>query len=201
MPICGLHARRQRDLREPLENPLAVPGIFLFIVEDQLEVGEAEKRKRTQMHDVGNAVHHDFERNGDLLLDLFGGNSRPLRDDLHVVIRHVRIGFDGKLVEGNRAPAKQQNGPGQNQRSGCSRAKSTRSRIIAYPGFCRRRPSAIDQHGRLSFTHCPRCFAGPAASPPPDAPAQIRVISCMLFGSVSPAVTSMRRNFLPPAGT
>jgi len=28
------------------------------------------------------AVHDDFERNRDLLFDLFRGNPRPLRDDL-----------------------------------------------------------------------------------------------------------------------
>ena len=60
------------------------------------------------MHHVRNAVHHDFQRNRDLLFDLLRGNSRPLGDDLHVVVRHVRISFDRQLVKGNRAPAKQQ---------------------------------------------------------------------------------------------
>ena len=62
------------------------------------------------MRDVRNAVHHDFQRNRHLLLDLFRGDSRPLRDDLNVVVRYVGIGFDGKLMEGNRAPAKEQDG-------------------------------------------------------------------------------------------
>lgn len=28
------HARRQGDLRQPLENPLAIPRVFLFIIEN-----------------------------------------------------------------------------------------------------------------------------------------------------------------------
>ena len=39
----------------------------------------------------------DFQRNSDLLLHLFGGAPRPLRDDLDVVVRDVRIGFHRQL--------------------------------------------------------------------------------------------------------
>jgi hypothetical protein len=51
------------------------------------------------MRDMRNAIHHDLEWDGDLLLNLFRRNSRPLRDDLHVVVRYVRIGLHGKLME------------------------------------------------------------------------------------------------------
>ena len=34
--------RRQRDLREPLQHALAIPGVVRVIVENQLQVGEAE---------------------------------------------------------------------------------------------------------------------------------------------------------------
>ena len=40
-------------------------------IKNQLQVRKSEKRKRTQMRDVGNAVHRDFERDRDSLLDLF----------------------------------------------------------------------------------------------------------------------------------
>ena len=54
------------------------------------------------------AVHRRFEWNRHLLLDLFGGDSGPLRDDLYVVVSHVGISFDGQLREGNRPPAQLQ---------------------------------------------------------------------------------------------
>ena len=67
------------------------------------------------MFQVRDAVHHDFDRDGDLLLHFFGRAAGPLRDDLDVVIGHVRIGFHRQIVEGNRAPDQQQDGDRQDQ--------------------------------------------------------------------------------------
>ena len=47
------------------------------------------------MGEVRQAVHHDLERNGDLLLHLFRRPARPLRDHLDIVIGDVRLGFNG----------------------------------------------------------------------------------------------------------
>ncbi len=69
------------------------------------------------MNQMRDAIHHDFEWNRDLLLDLFRGNSRPLRDDLHIIVRYVRIRLDGKLMERNRAPAKQQERPREDKKA------------------------------------------------------------------------------------
>ena len=69
------------------------------------------------MHHVRDAVHRGFKRNRDLLLDLLGGDSRPLGDDLNVVVGHVRIGFDGKPVERNDAPDEQQDRKGEHQKA------------------------------------------------------------------------------------
>ena len=98
MPICGVDAGRQGDLAEALEHALAVPVVVRFVIEDQLQVGESEERERAQMHDMRDAVHHDFEWNRDLLLDLLGRNSRPLRDDFDVIVGDVGIGLDGKIA-------------------------------------------------------------------------------------------------------
>ncbi len=56
---------------------------------------------------MGDAVQFYFERNGDLLLDFFGGVTGPLRDDLRVGVGDVGIGFDGQSVERNDAPDKE----------------------------------------------------------------------------------------------
>ncbi len=60
------------------------------------------------MFQVRQSVHHDFERNGNLLLDFLCRASRPLRDDLDVIVGHVGIGFDRQPLKGNDAPEKQQ---------------------------------------------------------------------------------------------
>src|SRR5260370_8022639 len=65
------------------------------------------------MYNSRNTVHHDFKGNGDLLLDLFGGDSRPLRDDIDVIIGHVRIRLNRKAVERYDASGKKQEGEGQ----------------------------------------------------------------------------------------
>src|SRR5215813_6951143 len=61
------------------------------------------------MRDMWNAVHCNFERNGDLLLDLFCSDSGPLRDDFNVVVGNIRISLDRQRVESyhSRAQKKQ----------------------------------------------------------------------------------------------
>ncbi len=59
------------------------------------------------MSQVGYAVELDFERDRDLLLHLFCGMAGPLGDDLDVGVRHIRISFDGKIVERDDAPNKE----------------------------------------------------------------------------------------------
>ena len=91
-----------------------------------------------KMRHSGDAVHDDFERYGDLLLDLFGRDSRPLRDDLDVVVGHVRIGFHGKLVKRDGAPCKQQNRDRQNKKTIIEREIDESLRIIyCSTVFCR----------------------------------------------------------------
>ena len=56
-----------------------------------------------------------LDRNGDLLLDFFGGAAGPLRDDLDVVVGYVGIRFHRQIVERDHAPDHQQDGRRQNQ--------------------------------------------------------------------------------------
>jgi hypothetical protein len=60
------------------------------------------------MFEMWNAVHYDLERDRDLLLDLLRRDSRPLRDDLNVVIGDVRIGLHRQGSEGDDSPEEQQ---------------------------------------------------------------------------------------------
>src|ERR1017187_3455566 len=64
---------------------------------------------------VRHTVHHDLKRNRDLLLHLLGGDSRPLRDDLNVIVRDVGISLNGKSMERGDSPDDQQEGESQNE--------------------------------------------------------------------------------------
>ncbi len=59
------------------------------------------------MGHVRDAGHLDFNRRRNLLLDLFGGAARPLRDDLDIVVGDVRVSLHWKIVEGDDAPAEE----------------------------------------------------------------------------------------------
>src|ERR1700722_9130197 len=54
-----------------------------------------------------NAIQFDFQRNCDLLLDLFGRVSRPLRDDLRVGVGNVGIRLNREIVKRDDAPHEQ----------------------------------------------------------------------------------------------
>src|SRR5579871_6371724 len=63
------------------------------------------------------AVHRDFERNRDLLLDLFRRDSRPLGDYLYIVISDVGIGLDREALKGNDSAGEKDQGEGQYQQA------------------------------------------------------------------------------------
>ena len=69
------------------------------------------------MRHLRNAVHGDFQGNSDLLLDLLGGDPRPLGDDFDVIVGHVRIGVDGQIVECHIASAAQQKSQDKDQKA------------------------------------------------------------------------------------
>src|ERR1035438_4440673 len=54
------------------------------------------------------AVHDNFDRDCDLLFNLFTGAARPLSNHLDVVVCHIGVGFHGKVLERNCAPCQQQ---------------------------------------------------------------------------------------------
>src|SRR5579862_6049300 len=60
------------------------------------------------MLQVRNARLLNFSRDSHLLLNVFSRMPRPLGNDVDVVVRDVRVGFNRKVVEGHDAPGKEQ---------------------------------------------------------------------------------------------
>src|ERR1700682_6218 len=132
------------------------------------------------MRQVRNPVHLDFNGNRDLLLHLFRSAPRPLRDDLHVVVSHVRVGFHGKIVEGHRAPNQQQRRQRQHN-------EAIVQRVIDQSPDHPYAPTVFSNTSAFLTTACP------ALTP--------ETISSIPFGNAPPATISTRRNFFSPAGT
>ena len=116
----GLQAGGEGDLSEAFEDLIAIVLVDGVVVEDHGDAGEAGERGGAQMGHVRDAGHLNLDRDGDLLLDLFGGAAGPLGDDLDVVVGDVGIGLDGEIVEGDRAPAEQHKGRPRGPASDCS---------------------------------------------------------------------------------
>ena len=66
------------------------------------------------MLQMGYSIHLNFNGNSDLLFYFFRRASRPLRDDLHVIVGYVWIRFNRKVVKRNRAPNEQEHRHRQN---------------------------------------------------------------------------------------
>src|ERR1700738_4114437 len=134
-----------------------------------------------------NAVHLGLHWNGDLLLNLFSGTPRPLRDDSHVVICDIGICLNRQIVKGHRSPENQQDAKRnddeaiiQGKIDQCSNHESPLApcRYWLSIAFCKA--------NGFTTTFWPGCS--------PD------LSSCMPFGNVSPAITSTRWNLFPGAG-
>ena len=109
---------------------LAVHVAGGVVVEDEHQAGKPGQSGGTQMSEMGNAGHLDFDGNGYLALDLLGAAAWPLGDDLNVVVGYVRIGFDGQAAKRDDAPGGEYN---RRRRASLPRfwsAKSTILRII-----------------------------------------------------------------------
>src|SRR5690348_18055593 len=62
------------------------------------------------MRQMRRTVHLNFNGNRDLLFDLFRGVAGPLSDDLNVIVRHIRVGFDRQVMKGDRSPGQEEHG-------------------------------------------------------------------------------------------
>ncbi len=100
----GLQAGRHRGVGHPLEGLLAHEVRVGAVLEIHLDGGEAVERDRAQRIQPRNAVHFDFERNGDQPLHFLGGVAGPLRDDFHVRRRKIRVGVDRQVLKRTARP-------------------------------------------------------------------------------------------------
>jgi hypothetical protein len=71
----------------------ALGGTPATILESQV-AGAASQTERAQVLHVGKTRHLDLSRNRNLLLDVLSRMSRPLRDDVHIVICNIGIGLN-----------------------------------------------------------------------------------------------------------
>ena len=124
--------------------------------EDQLQVGEPKERKRSQMHHMRDAVHHDFQRNRDLLFDLLRRDSGPLRNDLDINVAYVSKCLNRKVAERHNAPRKKYQGKGQHQQTVVESKINEPANHSLLPCL----------HPAFPFT-VPACFAIPERSKPP----------------------------------
>ncbi len=92
-------AARQVDIADPVERLLARRLAVGAIGEIDHHVGQAVERDRTHDRRLGNAVHAELDRHGDLPLDFLGGMAGPLRDDLDHRRREIGIGIDRQALQ------------------------------------------------------------------------------------------------------
>ena len=126
-----LKARRKADHREALQHPLPVPDVVRIVVEYEDHDGQPGNRYGPQVGEVGDAVHHVFEGDRDLLLHLLGRPAGPLGDDPGVIVGDVGIGLDREMVEGNMPPPEEKEARRPAQSAGCS-GRNRRQRVSSY---------------------------------------------------------------------
>ena len=179
----GLEVVGKAGLGDALQDLLAIPIVGGFVVEDEHHAGKSEQRSGPQILQVWDAVHDNFQRNGDLLFNFFGGAAGPLRDDLDVVVGDVGIGFDGEIMERDGAPDQQQESGQRDQET-----------VIE---------GVIDQGANHRATrYCSTVFCKTRALETTRSPGlSPEIISCRLGGAIRPPTTSTRRKLLLAAGT
>ena len=107
----GREARRQsrgqRRAGHPFEDLLAGEVWIGPVLEVHLDGREAVEGDRPERLQARNAVQFDLDRDGDLALHFLGRVAGPLRDQLDVRRREIRIRVDGQILEGPGAPGHQ----------------------------------------------------------------------------------------------
>ncbi len=96
---AGRQTGGQRGVGHALERLLAHEIWVGAIFEIHGDERQAVERNGAQRFQARNAVHFDFDRNGDQPLDFLGGVAGPLRDEFDVRRREIGIGVDRQFAE------------------------------------------------------------------------------------------------------
>ena len=106
---------QRRQLRQPVQHLLLGFLVGVVVGKLHLHVRQPEQRDRAHRRNVGNAGQLDFQRNGDVALDLLGRLAVALGDDVHQRRHRIGVGLDVELEEADHAGGEQHQHQHKNQ--------------------------------------------------------------------------------------
>ena len=96
----GLHALRQLDCAEAIQDFLAIPKEVAVEVEIYLDITEPEDRERTDIRETGSSTQRHLDRNRNLSFDFLSRIAGELGDQLDHWGRWIGIGHDVEQMKG-----------------------------------------------------------------------------------------------------
>src|SRR5487761_194721 len=109
-------AGRQVDLGEAVEGAFTGEIVICSVVEGHDDVGKPVEGNRTDHAQIRNAVHLDFERNGNQALDFLRRVAGPLRDEFHHRRRKIGVRVPRHALKRNRAANDERDDEKENQK-------------------------------------------------------------------------------------
>ena len=150
----GLHAGRQFDVREPVDDLLAHEVVIPAILELNADEAQAVDRVRADEPQAGRAGKRNLDRDRDVALHFLRRLPGALGDDLDNRRGRVRIGLDVELQEGDVAEAKKcrerdhnQRAPRQAERDQTTQHERTRTRRLSLTPLVVDEDRAADDDG------------------------------------------------------
>ena len=124
--------RQRSQLRQPVDHPLLRFVIGEVVSELQFDVGKAEQRDRSDRGEMRDARHLDLDRDRDVALDLVGGLSGILRDNVDQRRHRVGIGLDVEPEETGDADPEQKQQQQDYQHTPTQRKGNDRVHTLEY---------------------------------------------------------------------
>src|SRR5579864_1086072 len=114
---CRSHTGWESGLCQPLKYDLPCEIVVGAFFEGQNEIGKSVQRDGTHHHHVRDAIHLKFERKCDQSFNLFGRMVRPLRNDLNLWRREVRVSIHRHPLKRQDPSDRDKGGQHQDQKS------------------------------------------------------------------------------------
>ena len=102
---------------QPLERLLPSDVVRGLVVKREGDYGEPEHGRRPQVGEMRRAIHLPLDGQGNGALYLFGGVSRPLRNDLDVDVLHIGERVDWQIQERVHTNRREQRGGAEHEQS------------------------------------------------------------------------------------